>query len=296
MSVVDALAELGGVATRAQLLEQVSRGALDTAVRDRLVRSDRRSVYRLPELETAESLARAAGGVLSLTSAALHHGWAVKTVPERPHIALRRGVRVNPELRRLSVWHRADLSADQRHGIATSKEFTLVQCLRRLPFDEALAIADSALRSGERATMRRVARTVSGPRAPRVRQVASLASGEAANPFESVLRAIAHDVVGLRVRPQVTIRTVTPRVRPDLVDEDLRIVLEADSFEWHGDRAALRNDARRYDRLVADGWRVLRFAWEDVMSEPDFVREVIAATAVQARLHTDLLRAAALAA
>jgi very-short-patch-repair endonuclease len=53
--------------------------------------------------------------------------------------------------------------------------------------------------------------------------------------------------------------------RPDLVDEDLRLVLEADSFEWHGDRVALRDDARRYDLMVVNGWRVLRFAWEDVM-------------------------------
>ena len=57
----------------------------------------------------------------------------------------------------------------------------------------------------------------------------------------------------------------------------LRIVLEADSFEWHGDRAALRRDARRYDLLVANGWTVLRFAWEDVMHDQDWVRSVLAA-------------------
>ena len=57
--------------------------------------------------------------------------------------------------------------------------------------------------------------------------------------------------------------------RPDLVDEHLRIVVEADSFEWHGERAALRADARRYNAFVVNGWLVLRFCWEDVMFHPD---------------------------
>ena len=55
--------------------------------------------------------------------------------------------------------------------------------------------------------------------------------------------------------------------RPDLVDDGLRIVLEADSFEWHGGRASLARDARRYNLLVVNGWVVLRFAWEQVMHE-----------------------------
>ena len=37
------------------------------------------------------------------------------------------------------------------------------------------------------------------------------------------------------------------------------MVLEAESFEWHSSRQALRRDARRYNLLVIDGWIVLRF-------------------------------------
>jgi very-short-patch-repair endonuclease len=75
----------------------------------------------------------------------------------------------------------------------------------------------------------------------------------------------------LSARPQVRIG----QARPDLVDEELRIVLEADSFEWHGSRTALRRDARRYNLLVVDGWLVLRFAWEDVMFDQPYVRSVL---------------------
>ena len=108
-------------------------------------------------------------------------------------------------------------------------------------------------------------------------RVGAEASGKAANPFESVLRAIALDVPGLSVRPQVLITTTDPWCCPDLVDTDLQVALEADSFEWHGGRSALARDARRYNLLIVDGWLVLRFAWEDVMFDPDYVRRVLMA-------------------
>jgi very-short-patch-repair endonuclease len=108
-----------------------------------------------------------------------------------------------------------------------------------------------------------------------VRQVAALADGRAANPFESALRATCLDVRGLRVVPQVPIVEGRWLGRPDLVDQRLRIALEADSFAWHGERAALRRDANRYNALVAAGWLVLRFSWEDVMFEPLQVRAVL---------------------
>ena len=37
-----------------------------------------------------------------------------------------------------------------------------------------------------------------------------------------------------------------------------RLILEADSFEWHGSRRALVRDARRYNNFVIAGWLVLR--------------------------------------
>ena len=128
--------------------------------------------------------------------------------------------------------------------------------------------------------------TAAGPGAARIRNKVGESRAGAANAFESVLRSIANGVRGLDVEPQRLITSVQPWARPDLVDEDLGIVLEADSFEWHGDRGALRRDARRYDRLVVDGWIVLRFAWEDVMFDQDFVREVLVAAVELAHRRT----------
>jgi very-short-patch-repair endonuclease len=76
-------------------------------------------------------------------------------------------------------------------------------------------------------------------------------------------------------RNRQSIRGCTRRPGPYLVDRVLRIALEADSFEWRGDPAALKRDARRYNLLVVDGWIVLRFAWEDVMFDPEYVRAVL---------------------
>jgi hypothetical protein len=102
---------------------------------------------------------------------------------------------VTEELKAAVHLHRRDLHPDEVCGIATSRELTLLQCLRSLPFDQALAAADPALRHGEPAsTLRRIAASGRGPGAPQVRRVAVEDDGDAANPFESVLRAIALDV------------------------------------------------------------------------------------------------------
>lgn len=234
-------------------------------------------------------IAHRVSGVLCLSSAAMHHDWAVKAVPDTPHVSFARNRKLTIEQRRLVVPHRHDLSCDDVvDGIVTNKVVTLVQSLRSLPDDEALAIADSAARAGDLAALSHAAAIARGRGAARVRRIVNEARSDAANPFESVLRSIANSVDGLKVEPQRLITTVRPWARPDLVDEDLRIVLEADSFEWHGDRAALRRDARRYDLLVVDGWIVLRFAWEDVMFDQEFVRTVIEGAVSIARGRTNV--------
>jgi very-short-patch-repair endonuclease len=193
--------------------------------------------------------------------------------------------------------HFAELRDDEVEDRATNVETTLAHCLRRLPFDEALAIADSAMRAGiSRSTLRRVSERAGGPGSAQMRRVAELASPDAANPFESVLRSIASGVPGLDVQPQVSIREPEIVARPDVVDVRLRIVLEADSFEWHGGRSQLSADARRYNLLVVNGWWVLRFSYEHVMLQPDYVRQVLVSMVALAERMKDQGRSATSAA
>lgn len=270
---------LGGVATRQMLISVTSRRTFEEAVTTgQLVRVNR-GRYAVPDVHEGTELALKVSGHVRLITAALSYGWQVKFVPDLPQVAVPKDRRLTAETRPAiePVW--IDLAHDELEGMSTNTAKTLEMCGRRLPFDEALAITDSALRAGHPADeLHEAARTAKGPGSARFRRVVAGADGRAANPFESVLRAIAMEVPGLSVEPQVRIRgALDLDVRPDLVDRRRRIVLEADSFEWHGDRAALRRDARRYDMLVANGWTVLRFAWEDVMHDPDWVRSVLAA-------------------
>lgn len=278
MSVLRRLVELGGVASYRQLVAVGDRRAVAAAVESGEVVRLARGRFALPSVDAAARQAFALSGVVSHASAALAWGWPVKTVPARPHVTV-------PVKRRMRFvapveLHRRDLLPGEITDGRTCQELTLEQCVRSMPFDEALAVADSALRDGfspER--LRSLARDARGPGATMLRRVSAAADGLAANPFESVLRAIALGVPGLHVRPQVRIGSA----RVDLADEALHIVLEADSFEWHGGRRALHRDARRYNQLVVTDWIVLRFAWEDVMFHPDDIRTVLVAAVATAQ-------------
>lgn len=273
------LAEAGGLATRPLLIQLLGRRGLAEALAAGQVVRVGQGRYALPAVADGVRAAHALRGVLSHTSAALHHGWEVLHTPDRPHVLVPVQRKISADRRRDVVLHRADLARGETSGPATTQEVTLRHCLQTLPLPEALAVADSALRHGvSPATLRRAAMTT-GPGARQARRVAREARAEADNPFESGLRALSLDVPGVRLTPQVWVKTRTGRVRPDLVDEQRRLVVEADSFEWHGRRAALKNDARRYNELVIAGWMVLRFAWEDVMFEPERVQAVLAGAA-----------------
>ena len=284
MDVVTAIERSGGLASRATLIAATSRAEVDQALRSHVVVRAGHGRYALPDADEAASVAFAMNGHLALSSAALHHGWEVKTVPTRPHVVVPRKRNVPHAWRDDVVLHRFDLGPDDTSGIATGRELTLLQCLRQLPDDQALAIADSALRHGEIVTLRRVLAQVRGAGSAKVRRIGLAADGRAANPFESVTRSICLQVPGLSVTPQLVLSSEHYWARPDLVDRDRRIVVECESYEWHGNRSGFLKDVRRYTLLSAAGWIVLRFTWDDVMLRPDWVREVLVrAVGVDAR-------------
>lgn len=277
MDIEQIMHRVGGVADRASLVRLTSRRDVDRALRTKVIVRDGHGCYALPVANDALRCANALNGVVSHRSAAIQHGWAVKTVPAHPDVTVPKNRKVADRRRIGTTVHRAFLGPQDIVGRVTSIERTLGDCLRTLPFDESLAVADSALRQGSvtASALVELAARVRGTGAPSARRVAAAADERAANPFESTLRAIALDVRGLDFVPQLPIRDRNFSVQPDLVDPARRAVLEADSFAWHGDRAALRWDAQRYNNLVVRGWRVLRFAWEDVMHDPEYVRRIL---------------------
>jgi very-short-patch-repair endonuclease len=280
------MVQSGGVATTAQLLEVFSRRTLDRALHDGTVVRLERGRYGVPELEGARAAAHRLGGVLALTSAALEWGWAVKTVPQQPIVAVAPSRNIAPARREgVSVTWRSLAPGDIAFSRHTSALRTVTDCACELPFDEALAVADSALRS-RLVTCEDLAVAADehpGRGRARVRRVVEHASPLAANPFESVLRALALDATGVEWVPQVPVVVGAVTLHPDVGCRALRIALEADSFEFHGERRALTADCWRYDELTVAGWLVLRFAWEQVMFQQDWVSRMVAG-AVQQRL------------
>jgi very-short-patch-repair endonuclease len=207
------------------------------------------------------------------------HGWEVATPPELPWVVVPRNRNVAPYRRKGVELRWRDLGPEEVRGRVTAPLRTVLDCARDLPFADALAVADSALRHGDVDQDRLVqgARAVVSTGRSQALRVAGAATPLAANPFESVLRAIGLEVPGLHLEPQVVIAEDGLRCRPDLVDRERRLVVEADSFEWHGGRAALARDCTRYNALVLRGWTVLRFAWEHVMFERAYVRACLVA-------------------
>ena len=282
MLVSEALTLLGGVATRERLVELTSRAEVDAAVGSGTVTVLARGRYASGGVGVARREAHRLTGTVGLLSAALHHGWPVKTEPAAPQVIVPRGRKLTATQRQGVEARWLDLGPDDVVDGVTSVDRTLVDCGRFLPGDEGLCVFDSALRTGySHRALVALMRDVRGPGARRMRRLAARATAKAANPFETCTRWIADEVPGLSVRPQVPLYADSFLGRPDLVDVDLRIIVEADSFEWHGGRAELARDARRYNRMVVHGWLVLRFAWEDVMFDPDYVREVLVAAVAE---------------
>lgn len=56
--------------------------------------------------------------------------------------------------------------------------------------------------------------------------------------------------------------------RVDCLWRDARLVVELDGRRYHDGRTQLDADRRRDNRLMAEGWRVLRFTWEDLIQRP----------------------------
>jgi very-short-patch-repair endonuclease len=272
--VVEVLLRRGGTATFEQLRATVSLRAIRTALDRGLITRIAKGVYALPPAADPRAAAHAQGGIVSHLSAAVLHGFAVLDLPDKPHITVPRG-----QHRRLSpvdcqlFW--ADHVPSDRG--CTGKLRTVLDCARTFPFAAGLTVADSALRLGviDRSQLAVAAGELAGPGSRRARRVAAAADGRSESPLESVLRSLLIEAGFDGFEPQIVIRDGVFSARVDLGHRELLLALEADSFAYHGTRTALMRDCRRHTNLTIRGWRLLRFSWEDVMFDPEWVVDVI---------------------
>ena len=277
MDVATVLAQCGGIARWSQLRPVVRRRQLRCALADGSVIRLGRGRYGLSSLLAARVTAEGLSATASHLTAALHWGWAVKHEPDLAHVTLPRGRKLRAPARTGVVRHWRDLAAEEIvDGWVTSPARTVIDCCLDLPFDEALAVADSSWRAGlSPLTVRDLALRLPQRLRRKVARVLQHVDRGAANPFESVLRALCLQVEGLGVVTQHVIKGRGFFAQVDLADQSLRIVIEAEGFDNHGTPPALRRDCRRYTGLGARGWVVLRFTWDEVMFDPDYCRRAL---------------------
>ena len=274
---------LGGRASGREIARFTTRHQLLTAVQRGLVLHASRGIYVLPSLPEPGIAAARCRAVLSHESAAAHWGLGLVFPPRAVHVTAGRGAK--PPCLPDVVVHRADLREDEIDDGVTVPLRTVLDCAQAMPFREALAIADGAARRhpGFLGTLREAADQRQGRGRQRCIRVAAGASPLAHNAFESALRGSLLDAGLSGFEPQVLIRTAGGTFRVDLADVPHRVIAEADSFEWHGGRQELAADCRRYDELTRAGWTVLRFSWEHVMFDPDWVCALVSDVLAQSR-------------
>jgi len=273
MSVAQTIERVGGWATRRELRRAHSRRAIERAVAEGSVVKVGRFRFTAPATAMALQQAVRLDGHLSHLSAALHHGWKVKTAPTDTWVTIpRKRGSLDCDTAGVHV-HRSDVGPSDSRGRVTTPLRTVLDCARTLPFDEALTVADSALRSGkvDRDELRAAAAKAAGPGSVQIRRVARHASAKADNPLESVLRALTIEV-GLVMTPQLEVAEPGLFAKVDLGNEDLMLIIEAEGYETHGTRKGLRRDCVRHTEFAVFGWTSLRYAYEDVMFEQEWVR------------------------
>lgn len=276
VDVTEVLHRRGGSARFDQLRRSVSARQIRRAVASGAIERTAKGVYRLPGLTDALTVARSQGGVVSHLSAALLHGLAVVNNPDRVHVTVPRGQHRRQAKLGCELHWADDVPAVDE---VTTVIRTVLDCARALPFAEGLAIADSALRVTDvvRDDLDTAVAKLRGPHTARARRVVAHADGRAESVLESVLRAVLVDAGITEFVPQVEVKDEQFSARIDLAHPGLMIAVEADSFTHHGTRTALVSDCRRHSNLTIRGWRLLRFTWEDVIYDPDWVVEIVRA-------------------
>ena len=281
---LEVVRDLGGRATFTQITDATTRWALRTAVAEGRVVRVGRGVYALPKMPEPLVTAAALRGVVSHLSAAQLWGLARVHDPAVLHVTVPHGHR--RRRRRHVVVHRSRYldPEDLERGL-TSAVRTVLDCAATLPFVQALAVADSALALGmvSKDALEAAATAAQGAGRSARLLVARAADGRSANAFESALRGILVEAGMVDFTPQVEIQLPGRRVRVDLADRARKLVVEADSFEFHGDRDGFERDCERYDALTAAGWVVLRFTWRQVVDHPQWVVETVRATSALRR-------------
>jgi very-short-patch-repair endonuclease len=142
-----------------------------------------------------------------------------------------------------------------------------------LALDELVCLVDSALRAGWSPDDLDLV----GAPGTRVRKALDLADARSESPLETITRLL---LARERIAPEALQFKLFDRngecyARLDFAWPSVRLAVEADGRGAHDRPEALYGDRSRQNRLMLDGWTVLRFTWFDVHRRPRWVVQQI---------------------
>ncbi len=212
-----------------------------------------------------------------------------------PHQRTRARARRARVRRRRALLHEVLLLGGSCALPVTGAVDTVLDCCA-LPLVEAVVVLDSALRA-RAVTVEQVQRAA-GRRRGRLRsralRVVGLCDPASGSVLESVLRVylVLAGVVGWCTQRVVRDASGRHVLRADFCFDSARLVVETDGARWHPDPG---RDRSVDNALAACGWRLLRYTWAQVVSEPArVVAQISAALAASggAAAHRPLQRGA----
>lgn len=212
--------------------------------------------------------------VLSSTSAAWWHG-LLDTEPRSIAVTVPRGRHGTPP-RGIQVVHRdlADCDVvERRHLLVTGAPLTVVEAAASAGsqiLDSALLRGRVSLEQLRAAHARYPGRRGAGITARQLRGAESGARSEAERLLHRILRSARitgwtanHPTCGYVVDAAFTVEMVA---------------VEIDGYAFHSGADAFQHDRTRHNALVAGGWTVLHFTWQDLTERPrDVVAQICAA-------------------
>lgn len=243
-----------------------------------------------------EAHVRSARGtpVYCLSSAAILHGMSVWAVGPAVHVATQyagaQSSRSSDTLTHQLSLTDADIVTLEWRGIrvrVTSALRTLADCLRFLPYEQAVVIGDSATHQG--LVNVRSVRDVLDAGSPRGRRRAASAMAAleplTESPGESRTRILLARLGFEKPVVQLWIPTAEGPYRADFAWPELKIIIEFDGEGKYLDYAptaeVLLAERRRETLLMEEGWIFVRLRWSD-LDRPDEVRRRIASAIARA--------------
>ena len=171
----------------------------------------------------------------------------------------------------------ADLTMVGGWLLSTSPARTVADCLRTVPFEDAVALADAALHRGitDVEAIRRALGNPSRPGSRAAERVLRSVDGRAESPGESRARLQIEAAFPGQFDQQVVVSGASGRMyRLDFAHRTLKVAGEYDGKDKYGNRDDVVAEKVREDDLRAVGWQFFRLVAED-LAVPGRVRSVV---------------------